>query len=79
MALDPKNCDNASRAGIAEGGTLSLELKVPESRGRLVRRLDLLLHQLKKEKGNYCKPKWLINTGDLERLRNEARYCFIDF
>ena len=50
-----------------------------ESRGRRVRRLDALLHLLRKEKENYSsKPKWLLNTGDLERLRNEARYCFLD-
>jgi hypothetical protein len=59
--------------------TLSVDLKVSESRGRLVRRLDVLLHRLKEEKENYSnKPKWIITTGDLERLRNEARYCFVD-
>jgi len=56
-----------------------VDFKASESRGRLVRRLDVLLHRLKKEKENYpYKPTRLINTGDLERLRNEARYCFID-
>jgi len=31
------------------------------------------------EQENYSyKPTRLINTGDLERLKNEARYCFID-
>jgi hypothetical protein len=56
-----------------------VDLKASESRGRLVRRLDVLLHRLKKEKENYShEPKWIINTGDLEKLRNEARYCFID-
>jgi predicted XRE-type DNA-binding protein len=50
-----------------------------ESRGRRVRRLDRLLHQLREKKKNYSsKPKWVLHTGDLERLRNEARYCFID-
>ncbi len=50
-----------------------------ESRGRRVRQLDVLLHRLKKQKEDYsCKPKGIINTGDLERLRNEARYCFLD-
>ena len=49
------------------------------SRGQRVRRLDLLLHQLRKQKEDYSrKPKWVLHTGDLERLRNEARYCFID-
>jgi hypothetical protein len=56
-----------------------VDLKASESRGRLVRRLDVLLHRLEKEKENYShEPKWIINTGDLERLKNEARYCFID-
>jgi len=50
-----------------------------ESRERRVRRLDRLLHQLRKEKKNYfSKPKWVLQAGDLERLRNEARYCFIE-
>ena len=56
-----------------------MDLKASESRGRLVRRLDVLLHRLKMEQENYSyKPTRLINTGDLERLKNEARYCFID-
>ena len=49
-----------------------------ESRGQRVRRLDMLLHRLKKEKENYSGENWLLNTGDLERLRNEVRYCFLD-
>lgn len=50
-----------------------------ESRGQLVRRLDTLLKQLTKEKENYSrKPDWLLNTGDLETLRNEVRYCLLD-
>jgi len=58
---------------------LSEDIKVSESRGQWVRRLDRLLHLLKQEKENYsCQPKGLIHTGDLERLRNEARYCFLD-
>jgi hypothetical protein len=58
---------------LAEGDNRS------ETRGRRVRRLDRLLHQLRKEKKNYSsKPKWVLHTGDLETLRNEARYCFIE-
>ncbi len=50
-----------------------------DSRERRVRRLDMLLQRLRKEKENYsCKPKWVLHTSELERLRNEARYCFID-
>jgi len=34
---------------------------------------------MKKERENYSsKPNWLLRTDDLERLRNEASYCFID-
>jgi hypothetical protein len=49
-----------------------------EFRGQRVRRLDMLLQRLRREKENSSKPKWLLHTGDLERLRNEARYCFVD-
>jgi hypothetical protein len=50
-----------------------------ESRGQLLRRLDRLHKRLTKEKENYSsKPNWFLNTGDLERLRSEARYCSAD-
>jgi hypothetical protein len=50
----------------------------PESRGQRVRRLDRLLHLLSKQKEGSSNPRRILNTGDLESLRNEARYCFID-
>lgn len=50
-----------------------------ESRGQLLRLLDTLHKRLTKERENYSsKPGWLLLTGELEKLKNEARYCFAD-
>jgi hypothetical protein len=56
-----------------------MDRREPESRGQIVRRLDTLLKELRKERENYSsKPDWLLCTGELERLRDEVRYCFLD-
>lgn len=48
------------------------------SRGQRVRRLDGLLDMLKKQKEKSCDPMGLLHVVELENLRKEARYCFLD-
>lgn len=56
-----------------------MDRREAESRGQLVRRLDALLKRLRKEKENYSsKPDWILCTGELEKMRTDARYCFLD-
>ena len=56
-----------------------MDRREPESRGQIVRRLDTLLKQLRKERENYSsKSGWFFCTGELQRLRDEVRYCFLD-
>lgn len=48
------------------------------SRGSLLRRLDELRAALEKQKKNLSNPVWVTLTGDLDKHKDEARYCFAD-
>lgn len=48
------------------------------SRGERVRRLDVLLDQLRTQREKMAKAESIVYAVDLERLRKEVRYCCLD-
>lgn len=48
------------------------------SRGSVLRRLDELSGVLENQKKKLSNPAWVTLTGNLEKLKNEVRYCFAD-